>query len=127
MQRRLTEAEDSRLRRVWNILGEIADPCEEIGKIRRAMWEMVAQGTTDGKPYVEPELTDDDMAKRIWVMCRDRDTDPWMGPRKSAAKSSKFYYVFNSKGDILADWVHWVQCRRATPAEIAAAGLEVAE
>jgi hypothetical protein len=123
MQRRLTEAEDSRLRRVWNILGEIADPCEEIGKIRRAMWEMVAQGTTDGKPYVDPPLTDEDARQRPWVMVRDNDCQEWKGPRKLAAKVG-FYYVFNGADLVLTSWRY---CRRATLAELAGAGPEVTE
>jgi hypothetical protein len=97
---------------------------QEIDGVRLAIRLMFEHNTTDGLPYVDPPLTDEDFAKRIWVMCRDRDSDPWVGPRKSAAKSTEYYFAFTSKGDTVT---HWMQCRRATPAEIAAAGLEVTE
>ena len=131
MQRRLTEAEDSQLRRVWNILGEIADPCEEIGKMRRAMWEMVAQCTTDGRPYVEPPLTDEDAQKRAIVMVRNGEKEPWLGPGTLAFCldcTPKYLVVWPQK-----DWSKkgvydcWRFTRRATPIEIAASGLEVTE
>jgi hypothetical protein len=124
MQRRLTEVEEKKLREIWDSFGKLEILWDEIDSLRRCISGMVNYGTTDGLPYVEPTLTDDDMAKRIWVMCRDRDSDEWAGPSKSAAKSNEHYYAFMSNGDFLT---LWMQCRRATPAEIAAAGLEVAE
>jgi hypothetical protein len=129
MQRKLMEGEIEKLKQSRRGISDVLFPMygdhgEYWAGVIFSLDDHIKHGTTDGKPWVEPSLTDEDMAKRIWVMCRDRDTEPWTGPRESAAKSSEFYYVFNSKGDILA---HWIQCRRATPEEIKAAGLEMKE
>ena len=88
--------------------------------VHRKLTDKVKYGTTDGKPWVEPELTDEDAQKRCWVMARDRDSDPWQGPRRFAAKASEFYYAFTSQDDIV---IQWRQCRRATPEEIEAANV----
>jgi hypothetical protein len=37
-------------------------------------------GTNDGKPWVEPELTDEDAKQRKLVMCRQSDVSFWGGP-----------------------------------------------
>jgi hypothetical protein len=76
-------------------------------------------GTTDGKPWVEPELTDEDAKQRPWVMVRDNDCQEWKGPRKLAAKAGQFY-VFTFPDDALSSWIH---CRRATAEEIEAANV----
>jgi hypothetical protein len=123
MQRRLTIAEESHLRAAWSVLSRITDPCKEILGIQRSIWEMTSHNTTDGLPYVEPPLTDEDARQRPWVMVRDNDCQEWKGPRKLAAKVG-FYYVFNGADLVLTSWRY---CRRATPEEIAAAGLEVTE
>jgi hypothetical protein len=122
MQRRLTIDEESHLRAAWSVLQKITKPWEEISRLQRAIWEMVANSTTNGLPYVEPPLTDEDARARILVMCRDRETASWQGPHVFAAKGGHFFYAFISKGEVVRPWNH---CRRATPAEIAAAGLEV--
>jgi hypothetical protein len=123
MQRRLTIDEESHLRAAWSVLQKITKPWEEIGMLQRAVWEMVANSTTNGLPYVEPPLTDEDARARPWVMVRDTEVQFWKGPRKFAAKAGQFY-VFSFPDDALTSWNH---CRRATPEEIAAAGLGVAE
>jgi hypothetical protein len=123
MQRRLTIDEESHLRAAWSVLQKITKPWEEISMLQRAIWEMVANSTTDGRPYVEPPLTDEDAKQRPWVMVRDREDQPWKGPRQLAAKAGQFY-VFSLPDDALSSWI---LCRRATPEEIAAAGLEVTE
>jgi hypothetical protein len=119
MQRRLTDDEESHLRAAWSVLQKITKPWEEIGRLQRAIWEMVANSTTDGLPYAEPPLTDEDARQRPWVMVRDNDCQEWKGPRKLAAKVG-FYYVFNGADLVLTSWRY---CRRATPEEIAAAGM----
>jgi hypothetical protein len=96
---------------------------QEIDGVRLAIRLMFEHNTTDGRPYVEPPLTDEDARARPWVMVRDNDCQEWKGPRKLAAKVG-FYYVFNGADLVLTSWRY---CRRATAEEIAAAGLEVTE
>jgi hypothetical protein len=123
MQRRLTIDEEEKLRAAWKVLTDLKNPWEEISRLQRAIWEMVAESTTNGLRYIEPPLTDEDARQRPWVMVRDNDCQEWKGPRKLAAKVG-FYYVFNGADLVLTSWRY---CRRATSEEIAAAGLEVTE
>jgi hypothetical protein len=86
--------------------------------------QMLAHNTTDGLPYVEPPLTDEDARARPWVMVKDDSAHGWHGPRMLAACCPENYFTFTpSKSTI----VGFRYCRRATPDEIAAAGLEVTE
>jgi hypothetical protein len=85
---------------------------------------MRINGTTDGLPYVEPPLTDEDARARPWVMVRDDESHGWHGPRILAARCSSNYYSFTPSKSAIVGFRY---CRRATAAEIAAAGLEVAE
>jgi hypothetical protein len=123
MQRRLTDDEQKKLRDAWEILSQIRNLWDEINSARLAIRLMFEQNTTDGLPYVEPPLTDEDARQRPWVMVRDTEVQFWKGPRKFAAKAGQFY-VFSFPDDALTSWNF---CRRATASEIAAAGLEVAE
>jgi len=124
MQRRLTDDEESHLRAAWSVLQKITKPWEEISMLQRAIWEMVANSTTDGRPYVEPPLTDEDARQRPWVMVRDDEAHGWHGPRILAARCSSNYYSFTPSKSAIVGFRY---CRRATPDEIAAAGLEVTE
>jgi hypothetical protein len=124
MQRRLTIDEESHLRAAWSVLQKITKPWEEISMLQRAIWEMVANSTTDGRPYVEPPLTDEDARQRPWVMVRDDEAHGWHGPRILAARCSSNYYSFTPSKSAIVGFRY---CRRATPDEIAAAGLEVTE
>jgi hypothetical protein len=86
--------------------------------------QMLHHNTTDGLPYVEPPLTDEDARQRPWVMVKDDSAHGWHGPRMLAACCPENYFTFTpSKSTI----VGFRYCRRATPDEIAAAGLEVTE
>jgi hypothetical protein len=121
MQRRLTIDEESHLRAAWSVL-------QKISRLQRAIWEMVANSTTNGLRYIEPPLTDEDARQRPWVMVRDVEDHNWSGPRRLAAVTKKrtgaSYHILSDLDDTLTTWR---QARRATPAEIAAAGLGVAE
>jgi len=125
MQRRLTDQEES-------ILDDYVDAAQRLGLRGITVpyelgQQMLYEGTTDGLPYVEPPLTDEDAKTRPWVMVRDNDSLPWVGPLIFVAKcadDNHSYYVF-SKGKSRLEY--WDFARRATPAEIAAAGLEVTE
>jgi len=81
--------------------------------------EMIRHGTTDGLPFVEPPLTDEDARARPWVMVRDDENCPWVGPKKYLAnvQGRLFpYYVIEGKSCVS----QWSYCRRATEDEIAA-------
>jgi hypothetical protein len=125
MQRRLTDDEQKKLRDAWEILSQIRNLWDEINSARLAIRLMFEQNTTDGLPFVEPPLTDEDARQRPWVMVRDCENHEWSGPRKLAAvtpqATRKCYYILSNDGKTITTWT---QCRRATPAEIAAAGLE---
>ena len=80
--------------------------------------------TMDGLPYVDPPLTDEDARDRPWVMVRDDEAHGWHGPRILAARCSSNYYSFTPSKSAIVGFRY---CRRATPDEIAAAGLKVTE
>jgi len=124
MQRRLTDDEQKKLRDAWEILSQIRHLWQEIDSVRLAIRLMFEQGTTDGLPYVEPPLTDEDARQRPWVMVRDDEAHGWHGPRILAARCSSNYYSFTPSKSAIVGFRY---CRRASPDEIAAAGLEVAE
>jgi hypothetical protein len=91
---------------------------------QKACEQMLHHNTTDGRPYVEPELTDEDARQRIWVMVRDGDAGPWYGPKKMAIVNDGLFHTIEMPANVVTPWRH---ARRATPEEIAAAGLEVTE
>jgi len=78
---------------------------------------MAKHGTSDGKPWVEPPLTDEDAKERPWVMVRDINCQPWCGPKvlayveKDAIDSPEYL-------DTAGVW--WGYARKATADEIAA-------
>jgi hypothetical protein len=127
MQRRLTDGEEQKLRVTWNYLGQIKSPWKEIQKIRQSVCDMLGHNTTNGRPYVEPPLTDEDARQRIWVMIRAGENIPWTGPATLVdclqANKARFLVVWPDK----KSWSSCMLARRATPSEIAAAGLEVAK
>jgi hypothetical protein len=113
---RLQAAKDALINVNWKLTSEGHDFWEDIyNRIRNK----AHHGTTDGNPWVEPELTDEDAKQRPWVMVRDNDCQEWKGPRKLAAKAGQFY-VFTFPDDALSSWIH---CRRATAEEIEAANV----
>jgi hypothetical protein len=124
MQRRLTEQEQKKLRDAWEILSQIRHLWQEIDSVRLAIRLMFEQDTTDGLPYVEPPLTDEDARQRPWVMVRDSDGEPWKGPHRFAAKCVDEYYPYYVFSEDKTSAVEFNCCRRATAEEIAAAGLD---
>ncbi len=81
---------------------------------------MATHGTSDGKPWVEPEpeVIIDDQWAAVWprrlVMVRDSDTDPWQGPYRLGSVDSD-EWPFN-----IVDDSRYLFCRPCTPEEIAA-------
>jgi hypothetical protein len=129
MQRRLTDVELKDVSKAEAEIRQLAvdglihlqDP------LLQTLTRMLINGTTDGRPYVEPPLTDEDARQRPWVMVRDSDGEPWKGPHRFAAKCVDEYYPYYVFSEDKTSAVEFNCCRRATAEEIAAAGLEVAE
>jgi hypothetical protein len=117
MQRRLTPAD----RQALYAYREATIYLEQngISNFSDRISEMLDQNTTDGLPYVEPELTEQDSFSRPWVMGRDRDEQGWAGPLVFIDKLPTGPFVTRSKSQ--GSVCHWRQCRRATPEEIAKA------
>jgi hypothetical protein len=102
----------------WSLLPEGR---EYWNKIYESLSDRARYGTTDGKPWVEPELTDEDAKQRPWVMVRDDTAHGWHGPRMLAACCPENYFTFTpSKSTI----VGFRYCRLATPEEIEAANAD---
>jgi hypothetical protein len=126
MQRRLTKDEVGRIGRAYDSLLGLTPKIDSTAAqvCRATLQDMLHHNTTDGLPYVEPPLTDEDARQRPWVMMRDTETEPWRGPRVLAACCGGDYYAFTPSA---CGIIGFRYCRRATPEEIAAAGLEVTE
>jgi hypothetical protein len=104
-------------------IGEFPSAASEEGStywlsVYEKLLAMSKHGTSDGKPWVEPLLTDEDAKQRPWVMVRDLEDDLWQGPciycRKTAAR---LYAVELANTAVIC----YAQCRFATAEEIAAA------
>jgi hypothetical protein len=86
-------------------------------KIYRELLAMETHGTSDGKPWAEPPLTDEDAKQRPWVMVRDWKSEPWLGPKvlayveKDAIDSPEYL-------DTAGEW--WCYARKANAEEITA-------
>ena len=78
---------------------------------------MLTCGTTDGRPYVEKELTEQDSFSRPWVMVRDHETASWHGPAVLVDKLPNGRYVCRTQCQKGVN--AWLYCRRATEDEIA--------
>lgn len=74
---------------------------------------------------IEPELTDKDAcgSPRLLVMVRDEGTDPWQGPKKLIEVFEFGSHRYQTR-TLDGRTGSWEQARRATPAEIEAAGLD---
>ena len=77
---------------------------------------MAEHGTSDGKPWVEPPLTDEDAKQRPWVMVRDCKSEPWRGPKVLAFVDKA---GTGSSMHLDTDGVWWSFARKATAEEIA--------
>jgi hypothetical protein len=122
MQKKLTEREMSRVVAAKDALGLVTwSSMSEGFDYWRSIWETLQakakHGTSDGKPWVEPPLTDEDAKQRPWVMVRDSSSEPWRGPQvlvyvqKNEADSMEFL-------DNCGQW--WCYAKKATAEEIPA-------
>ena len=124
MQRRLTDEERGAISVVmfWQRKLEASGITASGQKVCE---QMLHHNTTDGRPFVEPPLTDEDARQRIWVMVRDCVAVEWYGPAVFVDKLPNGGHACRTR---CQDGINvWRYCRRATPEEIAAAGLEVTE
>jgi hypothetical protein len=112
---RLRAAKDAVMNMNWQLTSEGPAFWEDVySRIRNK----AHHGTTDGKPWVEPELTDEDAKQRPWVMVRDAITQDWKGPLILIGILPSSNYVCRVSSVSV-----WSQCRRATPEEIEAANV----
>jgi hypothetical protein len=126
MQRRLTDDEAERIARAYDaLLGfPLGLDRPATHDCRMLLQDMLTHNTTDGLPYVEPALTDEDARARPWVMIRAGENFPWTGPATLVdclqANKARFLVVWPDK----KSWSSCMFARRATSEEIAAAGLD---
>lgn len=128
MQRRLTTAESEKLTKARDAVQSILLPSHSDAdhfwrEVVKSLTDKIKHGTNDGKPWVEPELTDEDacVRPRLLVMVRDSQNLPWEGPFYYLAMTGgklKFVAFDGSKGVMC-----WPYARRATLEEIKEAGL----
>jgi hypothetical protein len=129
MQRRLTKNEVWKIGRAYDSLHGLTPPIDSTAArdCRMLLQDMLTHNTTDGRPYVDPPLTDEDARARPWVMIRAGENFPWTGPATLVdclqANKARFLVVWPDK----KSWSSCMFARRATTEEIAAAGLEVTE
>jgi hypothetical protein len=123
MQRRLTDGEAERIARAYDALLGFSPGLDNstTQSCRMLLQDMLTHNTTDGLPYVEPPLTDEDARARPWVMIRAGENFPWTGPATLVdclqANKARFLVVWPDK----KSWSSCMFARRATPDEIAAA------
>jgi hypothetical protein len=126
MQRRLTDDERKQVRRAYDALYSLHVYVSGRAELAEKLLAMLTHNTSDGRPYVEPPLTDEDAKQRPWVMVRQNLQREWTGPCILVCVT-KERYSFTAAAPDLSETNTWQECRRATPEEIAAAGMEVAE
>jgi hypothetical protein len=126
MQRRLTDGEAERIARAYDALLGFSPGLDNstTQSCRMLLQDMLTHNTTDGLPYAEPPLTDEDARQRPWVMIRAGENFPWTGPATLVdclqANKARFLVVWPDK----KSWSSCMFARRATSEEIAAAGLD---
>jgi hypothetical protein len=88
-------------------------------EVHKEIEAMISHGTSDGKPWVEPQLTDKDALKRPWVVVRQNESKDWSKPRRLVFVNKEFifpFYTETNSGGVAG----WRFCRFATAEEIAA-------
>jgi hypothetical protein len=103
----------------WEKMPEGHDYWDEI---HAKLFNVSKHGTTDGKPWVEPELTDEDAKQRPWVMVRQQLQREWTGPHILVCVT-KERYSFTAAEPDLSQTNTWQECRLATTEEIEAANV----
>jgi hypothetical protein len=124
MQRKLTDTEIAMAKTAQESLGNgffwesTPDGRDYWHGVSGRLLRMVKHGTSDGKPWVEPEVVIDDkwaaVWPRRWVMVRDNENVGWCGPQRLIGVSA----VSHPYSFIVEDTTAWMYCRPATPKEI---------
>jgi hypothetical protein len=133
MNRRLTGGETERIANAYGALLGFPPGLDNSAteNCRMLLQDMLTHNTTDGRPCVEPPLTDEDAQKRVLVMVRNGEMEPWLGLGTLAfcLDCTPQYIVVWPQKDWPKKGVYgcWRLARRATPEEIAAVGLEVTQ
>lgn len=126
MQRKLTEGEIEKLKQARSNINDVLVPTyDDQGQYwtgaLNSLYDKIKHGTSDGKPYVDPEppLTDKDACvwPRRWVMVRDNEGQPWFGPYPYQGKDDAAPFPFAVSVGKHSDRL-WKQARRATTEEI---------
>jgi hypothetical protein len=84
--------------------------------------KMIQHGTTDGKPWVEPELREEVAIHRPLLMAKQQQSFEWSGPFVLIDKLANGLFV--TRFDDQKSVNLWPIARRATPEEIEAANAE---
>jgi hypothetical protein len=132
-QRRLTEKEIKSAKDAADAITGIGDwGTTQDGRffwayVVESLVNQATNGTTDGKPWVEPELTDEDAKQRPWVKVKDSEEQSWSAflVRLVYVKpaGSMFRFSAEDPNDDHA-LLEWNFCRLATPEEIEDANAE---
>jgi hypothetical protein len=127
-QRKLTEVDKLGIKKAaqriaqmtaWDKMPEGYDYWSEI---HEKLCDRAKHGTTDGNPWVEPELTDEDAIERPLVFGRVNESYVWQGPFVLIrARESDVKYIVEHPSGCLSVYPY---CRRATPEEIEAASAK---
>jgi hypothetical protein len=120
-QRRLTLVERKALRDYIDAAKYLNNSGIEIGY--EAAEQFIKHDTSNGLPYIEPELTLEDVKNKTWVMVKDWNETNHIGPYRLAAitkSESNKYVVLESDYSWGGSWSF---ARRATRKEIEAAGI----
>jgi hypothetical protein len=123
-QRRLTGDEISYARSICGGLLNLKNGGVGVECAISVLDRIIENNTTNGLPYVEPKLTEEDAKNRRLVMVRDRDEYAWHGPQKLVAIEGDYFITSKVDG---SGGASWRQCRPATKEEIKAAGLPTPE
>lgn len=93
MQRQLTKDEVGRIAKSYDSLLGFPPELDNSATqgCRMVLQDMLRNNTTDGQPYVEPPLTDEDARQRPWVMVRDISHHKWNGPHVLIGKTSELF------------------------------------
>jgi hypothetical protein len=127
-QRKLSDSDRKDIQRAANAVLKMCDWSlfpegrEYWDRIYESLSERALHGTTDGKPWIEPELTDEDAKQRPWVMVRDvAGVCRWIGPKMLLSVVGNRFHVFEFNISSVSSWLY---ARRATPEEIEAANAD---
>ena len=132
-QRKLSDNDRKDIQRAANAVLQMCDWSlfpegrEYWDGIYGSLSERAHYGTTDGKPWVEPELTDEDAKQRPWVKVKDSEEQSWSAflVRLVYVKpaGSMFRFSAEDPNDDHAV-LEWNYCRLATAEEIEDANAE---